>query len=63
MMEAVHSSETSVNIYQTTQHNIPEDNYLQYIFHILQKNGSDDPTHDTKLNSKKYQQQTAYTGM
>jgi hypothetical protein len=28
MMEAVSSSETSVNIYQTTRHNIPEDSHL-----------------------------------
>jgi hypothetical protein len=29
MMEAVSSSETSVNIYQTTRRNIPEDSYIQ----------------------------------
>jgi hypothetical protein len=28
MMEAVNTSETSVNFYQTTQHNIPEDSHL-----------------------------------
>jgi hypothetical protein len=28
MMEAANSSETSVNIYKTTWHNIPEDNHL-----------------------------------
>jgi hypothetical protein len=28
LMEAVSSSETSVNIYQTTRHNIPEDSHL-----------------------------------
>jgi hypothetical protein len=29
MMEAVSTSETSVNFYQTTRRNIPEDSYLQ----------------------------------
>jgi hypothetical protein len=29
MMEAVSSSETSVNLYQTTRRNIPEDSQLQ----------------------------------
>jgi hypothetical protein len=29
MMEASSTSETSVNLYQTTQHNIPEDSHLQ----------------------------------
>jgi hypothetical protein len=29
MMDAASSSETSVNVYQTTQHNIPEDSHLQ----------------------------------
>jgi rubrerythrin len=28
MMEAVSTSETSINIYETTQHNIPEDSHL-----------------------------------
>jgi hypothetical protein len=28
MMEAVSTSKTSVNIYQTTQHDIPEDNHV-----------------------------------
>jgi hypothetical protein len=28
MMEAVHTSETSVNFYQTTRRNMPEDRYL-----------------------------------
>jgi hypothetical protein len=32
MMEAVSTYETSVNVYQTTQPNIPEDNYLQLIY-------------------------------
>jgi hypothetical protein len=27
-MDAVNSSETSVNIYQTTRHNIPDDSHL-----------------------------------
>jgi hypothetical protein len=31
MMEAVISSETSVNIYQTTRYNIPEDNHLHIV--------------------------------
>jgi hypothetical protein len=29
MMEAVTTSETSVNFYQTTRHNIPEDSRIQ----------------------------------
>jgi hypothetical protein len=29
MMEAVRTSETSVNLYQTTRHNIPDDSHLQ----------------------------------
>jgi hypothetical protein len=29
MMEAASTSETSVNFYKTTQHNIPEDSHLQ----------------------------------
>jgi hypothetical protein len=29
MMEAVNTSETSVNFYETTQHNIPEDIHIQ----------------------------------
>jgi hypothetical protein len=29
MMEAVRTSETSVNFYQTTRRNIPEENHLQ----------------------------------
>jgi hypothetical protein len=29
MMEAASTSETSVNFYQTTQHNIPEDGHLR----------------------------------
>jgi hypothetical protein len=29
MMQAVHTSETSVIFYQTTQHNDPEDSHLQ----------------------------------
>jgi hypothetical protein len=28
MMEAVSSSETSINIYQSTRHNIPENSHL-----------------------------------
>jgi hypothetical protein len=28
MMEAVSTSETSVNFYEITRHNIPEDNYV-----------------------------------
>jgi hypothetical protein len=28
MMEAVSTSETSVNFYETTRHNIPEDSHL-----------------------------------
>jgi hypothetical protein len=28
MMEAANTSETSVNFYQTTRHNIPEDSHL-----------------------------------
>jgi hypothetical protein len=30
MMEAASTSETSVNVYQTTPRNIPEDSHLQY---------------------------------
>jgi hypothetical protein len=29
MMDAVSTSETSINFYQTTRRNIPEDRYLQ----------------------------------
>jgi hypothetical protein len=32
MMEAVSSSGTLVNIYQTTWHNIPEDSHLSFSF-------------------------------
>jgi hypothetical protein len=32
MMETVSTSETSVNFYRTTRHNIPEDSHLQNIF-------------------------------
>jgi hypothetical protein len=32
MMEAVSISETSVNFYQTTRRNIPEDSHLQGIY-------------------------------
>jgi hypothetical protein len=32
MMEAVSSSETSVNVYQTTWCNIPEDSHIQTMF-------------------------------
>jgi hypothetical protein len=37
MMEAVSTSETSVNFYQTTQPNIPEDGYIRIctLFGIL----------------------------
>jgi hypothetical protein len=35
MMEAASISETSVNFYQTTQCNNPEDSHLQDIFHRI----------------------------
>jgi hypothetical protein len=35
MAEALSTSETSVNLYQTTQHNIPEDSQLHFkVFHL-----------------------------
>jgi hypothetical protein len=35
MTEAVRTSETSVNLYQTSRHKIPEDSYFQRISFIL----------------------------
>jgi hypothetical protein len=40
IMEAVRSSETSVNIYQNTRRTIPEDSNLQFLFNIAIKNMS-----------------------
>jgi hypothetical protein len=34
MMEAARTSETSVNFYQTTRRNIPEDSHLQRIWNF-----------------------------
>jgi hypothetical protein len=34
MMEAARSSETSVNFYQTTRSNFPDDNHLQRVKHF-----------------------------
>jgi hypothetical protein len=33
-MEAASTSETSVNFYQTTRRNIPEDSNLRFFFHF-----------------------------
>jgi hypothetical protein len=35
MMVAARTSETSVNFYQTTRHNNPEDSHLQTITHLI----------------------------
>jgi hypothetical protein len=36
MMEAVSTSETSVNFYQITQRNNPEDSHLQLLFKLTE---------------------------
>jgi hypothetical protein len=35
MMEAINSSDTSVNVYQTAGCNIPEDSHLQFLHPLL----------------------------
>jgi hypothetical protein len=37
MIEAVSTSETSVNFYQTTRRNIPEDSNLQLLYDLISK--------------------------
>jgi hypothetical protein len=41
VMAAVSTSETSVNIYQTTRRNIPEDSHLESLkeLHVLKSSG------------------------
>jgi hypothetical protein len=61
MMEGVRSSETSVNIYQTTRRNIPEDSHIQFLHNHRQDRGislSQEPIHlnvNKKIREKERQ--------
>jgi hypothetical protein len=54
MMEEASTSETSVNFYQTTLFNIPEDSHLHPQFMIFHQNG-------TKFHTHTKQQVTMHT--
>jgi hypothetical protein len=50
-MEAVRSSETSVNFYQTIRRHIPEDSSLNTVLRNIGKHGPDyTPSHPQKTN-------------
>jgi hypothetical protein len=49
MMEAASTSETSVNFYQTTWHNIPEDSHFSPTLDVLQWDCN--PLHGNKIQT------------
>jgi hypothetical protein len=49
MMEAASTSETSVNFYQTTRHNNPEDSHLQALYHCGTVHADEDCTDETSF--------------
>jgi hypothetical protein len=60
MMEALSTSETSVNFYEATRRNIPEDSHLQ-IKRSPQRFISDTPHHEKQKRGSRYQWQTIAT--